>query len=92
MNYSVSTTRHFDRSFRKLRRARPDLNAKVDQVIRDLASDPYQPHLRLHALHGDLSGRHAVSVTYSHRIVLTLIVSERGIVLLDIGTHDEVYR
>ena len=35
---------------------------------------------------------HAISVTYSHRIILTLLVSECEITLLDIGTHDEVYR
>jgi hypothetical protein len=33
-----------------------------------------------------------VSVTYAHRITLTLRVSKREVVLLDIGSHDEVYR
>jgi mRNA-degrading endonuclease YafQ of YafQ-DinJ toxin-antitoxin module len=39
-----------------------------------------------------LKGLHAVSVTHSHRIVLTLKVTDQEIILLDIGTHDEVYR
>ena len=38
---------------------------------------------------GDLQ---AVSVTYEYRIILTLEVTEREIILLDIGSHDEVYR
>lgn len=51
-----------------------------------------QPHLRLHALRGEMEGMHAVSVTYQYRIVLTLLIREREVILLDIGTHDEVYR
>ena len=35
---------------------------------------------------------YAVSVTHAYRITLTLRVTKREIILLDIGTHDEVYR
>jgi hypothetical protein len=34
----------------------------------------------------------AVSLTYSYRLTLLLRVTEQEVVLLDIGTHDEVYR
>jgi hypothetical protein len=33
-----------------------------------------------------------VSLTYAYRITLTLVISERTITLLDIGSLDEVYR
>jgi mRNA-degrading endonuclease YafQ of YafQ-DinJ toxin-antitoxin module len=59
--------------------------------LRDLENDPLQPHLRLHPLKGKMQGLHAVSVTYSYRISLTLKVTEKEIILLDIGSHDEVY-
>ena len=39
-----------------------------------------------------LEGLHAVSVTHAYRITLTLRVTKKEIVLLDIGSHDEVYR
>jgi mRNA-degrading endonuclease RelE of RelBE toxin-antitoxin system len=39
-----------------------------------------------------LEGLHAVSVTHAYRITLTLRVTTKEIVLLDIGSHDEVYR
>jgi len=45
----------------------------------------------LHPLKGKMQGLHAVSVTYSYRISLTLKVTEKEIILLDIGSHDEVY-
>lgn len=31
-------------------------------------------------------------LTYSYRITLTLLITEKEISLLDIGSHDEVYR
>jgi mRNA-degrading endonuclease YafQ of YafQ-DinJ toxin-antitoxin module len=60
--------------------------------LEDLRTDPYQRRLRLHPLTGRLSGQHAVSLTHSYRITLTLLVSEHTITLLDIGDHDAVYR
>ncbi len=45
--------------------------------------------LRLHNLGGKLEGMQAVGITHSYR--LTLRITEREVILLDIGTHDEVY-
>ncbi len=57
----------------------------------DLSRDPFQPRLKLHPLADKLEGMQAVSLTYSYRLTLLLKVTEEEIVLLDIGTHDEVY-
>ena len=43
-------------------------------------------------LKGRLEGCHAVRLTYSYRVTLTFAIREKEIVLLDIGSHDEVYR
>jgi len=56
-----------------------------------LRADPFEPSLRLHPLTGKLQGMQAVSMTYSYRITLTLQITEHEILLLDIGSHDEVY-
>lgn len=62
------------------------------RTLRNLQTNPFLPSLRLHPLSGELEGLHAVSVTYAYRITLTLRVTKKEIVLLDIGSHDEVYR
>ena len=90
--YRLVSTSHFDRRIARFRRAHPELLQRLARVLRDLEADPFQPHLRLHPLKGELAGLHAVSVTYAYRITLTLRIARREIVLLDIGTHDEVYR
>lgn len=34
---------------------------------------------------------HAIRLTEGYRITLTIFVTEREILLLDIGSHDQVY-
>jgi len=69
----------------------PDIKPKLKQVLQKLQADPFHPSLRLRAL-GGLTGLHAVSLTLSYRLTLTLQLSDKEITLLDIGSHDEVYR
>lgn len=90
--YVIVTPEQFLRLARKFFRQHPDLKARFAGLLDDLQKDPFQPGLKLHALSGKLDGCYAVSLTYSYRITLTLMVTEREIILLDIGSHDEVYR
>lgn len=92
MTYTLVWTSRFRRSADRFHRALPEPRGRFARVLRELEQDPLQPHLRLHALHGRLQGMHAVSISHSHRITLTLRLSEGEIVLLDVGSHDEVYR
>ena len=82
----------FIRTVRKLLRKNPALRAEFKTVIEQLEADSSHPRLRLHPLKGRLQGKHAVSLTYSHRIILLLCLDQNEITLLDVGTHDEVYR
>lgn len=90
--FVIITPQKFLRQARKFFKKHPDLKPRFAEVLADLQRDPFQPHLRLHPLTGKLTGCYAVSLTYSYRITLTLFLTEQEIVLLDIGSHDEVYR
>ena len=89
--YHLLWTDTYLRTARKFVQRHPDLESELEAVLKQLEDDPRAPRLRLHALQGKHRGKHAVSLTYSHRIVLVLRVLAKEIVLLDIGTHDEVY-
>lgn len=91
MKYALVWTPHFTRSANKFSQDHPDLKKRFARVLSDLEQDPLQPHLRLHPLKGELKGMHAVSLTHSYRITLTLKITEKEILLIDIGSHDEVY-
>ncbi|MDO8350327.1 MAG: type II toxin-antitoxin system mRNA interferase toxin, RelE/StbE family [Gallionella sp.] len=90
--YVIITPQQFLRLARKFFKQHPDLKPRFATLLVELQNDPYQPNLKLHALTGKLGGCYAISLTYSYRITLTLMVTEQEIILLDIGSHDEVYR
>jgi mRNA-degrading endonuclease YafQ of YafQ-DinJ toxin-antitoxin module len=92
MTFALVTTHHFERRARKFLRKHPDLKSAVRETLEQLRQDPFEPSLKLHSLSGKLAGLQAVSITHSYRLTLTLQVTEREIILLDIGEHDEVYR
>ncbi len=91
MNWMLATTAVFDRRVRKFLTRHADLRPRFADTLAQLAIDPFEPGLRLHALTGKLQGMQAVSLTYSYRITLIMQVTEHEILLLDIGSHDEVY-
>jgi addiction module RelE/StbE family toxin len=90
--YTLVWTAHFTRSAKKFARRHPELKKKVAAILRDLEKEPFQPHLDYHHLGGKQIGIQAVSITDSYRITLTVIIMKKEIILLDIGTHDEVYK
>jgi mRNA-degrading endonuclease YafQ of YafQ-DinJ toxin-antitoxin module len=91
MSWTLVTTASFDRRARKFLTRHPDLRPRFAETLEKLRVDPFEPSLRLHPLTGKLQGLQAVSLTYSYRITLTLQITEHEILLLDIGSHDEVY-
>ena len=90
--YTIVTSPRFLRRAARFFRQHPDLRGRFERMMTALREDPHQPQLRLHPLRGELEGLHAASLTYEYRVLLTLQITEQEIVLLDIGTHDELYR
>ncbi len=85
----------FSRAYRKFIRRYPFLQTKIDITIREMEKDVFSQHLETHKLSGNLYGLHACSCGYDCRIVFSIQkdtrTQEEVIVLVDIGTHEEVY-
>ena len=69
-----------------------NLIGKYAKVLKLLKEDYTHPSLKLHPLKGKLQDFHAISLTYEYRIILILKIKEEKIYLIDIGTHDTVYK
>ncbi|NJN94433.1 MAG: type II toxin-antitoxin system mRNA interferase toxin, RelE/StbE family [Anaerolineales bacterium] len=91
----LKSTPKFERAYRKFVRRHPHLQEKIDEVLRQMLIDLAIPALQTHKLSGKLMGLSACSCGYDCRIVFSVEKepnsSEEFIVLIDIGTHDEVY-
>jgi mRNA-degrading endonuclease YafQ of YafQ-DinJ toxin-antitoxin module len=61
--------------------------------LKILQENPFNNKLKTHKLHGFLSNLHSASINYEFRIIFALreIEGVESIILIDIGTHEEVY-
>lgn len=85
----------FLRAFKRTTRRDTHLERRILAVLEMLAQNPFDSSLKTHKLRGQLEGLCACWVAYDCRIVFAFEPdpesSEDMIVLIDIGTHDEVY-
>lgn len=85
----------FKRAFRKFARRNTQLQTRIEETIAELSDDIFSPSLGTHKLEGKLSGLLSCSCGYDCRIVFAIETEEESgetlVVLLDVGTHDEVY-
>lgn len=81
----------YQRKERKFFKKHTNLLDKYNEVLSKLKIDPFEPSLKTHKLKGEWSDFYACSLTYEYRIVCTFIIRDEVIVLVDIGSHDDVY-
>ncbi len=83
------------RAFKKIIRKNPQLRTLIEITLRQLVKDPFHHSLRTHKLQGDFSETWSCSINYSYRIIFEFIESsnekEKAILLVNLGSHDEVY-
>ncbi|KQC07212.1 MAG: hypothetical protein APR62_06705 [Smithella sp. SDB] len=89
--FTLVWTDTFSRTARKFLRRHPELSDLFKNTLQLLETDPNAPQLRLHPLKGEHQGKHSVRINYECRIVLILKIIDKEIILLDVGSHDEVY-
>ena len=89
--YKIIYPDSYIRRARKFMSRHPELLRQYQKTLELLELNPFHPSLRLHPLRGRLQGLHSVSINVSYRITIELIVSECEIILVHVGSHEEVY-
>jgi mRNA interferase YafQ len=81
----------FRRSFKRFQKRGSGSVEQVALVIGQLEQEPFAAFLGTHKLKGELRGYWSCSAGYDLRIVFEWFQDDDLILLVDIGTHDEVY-
>ena len=83
----------FEQRVKRLLKKDSSIQASVGKTLKLLEMDVFHPSLKTHKLKGKLEGRWACTIAYDLRIVFKIVQFEnaKAILLLTIGTHDEVY-
>jgi mRNA interferase YafQ len=86
-------TSKFTKQTSKLIKNNSFLRDKLLEALTKLSENPFDSSLFTHKLKGSLEGNYAARITFELRIVFRIIKqgNEECILLLTIGTHDEVY-
>ena len=79
----------FRKKFKKLVASNIKLSREVQTKILVLGSHPTHNSLRLHKLSGSLCDAWSISINRSFRVIFQYV--KEGVLLIDLGTHDEVY-
>ena len=91
MPYELIFTASYEKIEKRFLKRHPDLLERYHKTLAILEQDPFHPSLRLHALEGRLTGLHAVTINLQYRITLELELREQEIILVNVGSHGEVY-
>lgn len=81
----------FKRIYKSWSKKHPDLVETFRNKLELFENDPFYPSLRTHSLSGILKGLWASWINYDYRFVFKFVERKKKVLLVDIGTHDEVY-
>ena len=88
----IAFSSSFKRSFKNRIQGRRDLEDKFWERVELFKTNPFANKLKTHKLSGKLKGLWSFSLEYDIRIVFFFTKDKpQRAVLIDIGTHDEVY-
>ena len=93
MRRSLLRSPAFGRDLRRWLKSHPASADSLAATLEQLSADAAHPSLRTHKLSGTLGGCWACSGGYDLRIVFQFTHHDRdeAILLLALGTHDEIY-
>jgi len=88
-------SKSFGKSYKRFITKKPYLKPVIENALLKLEEDAFAPGLRTHKLSGNLYGYFACSCGYDCRIVFSIEkyikTKVEFILLIDVGTHEEVY-
>jgi len=91
MSYKLIYTDSYKKRALKFSKYHPELKEQYRKSLLLLEANPTHPSLRLHKLKGRLSKLHSISINTSYRITLEFIITNKEIILINVGSHDNTY-
>ena len=89
--YEIQFSKKYERTAKKFFKKHQDLRKRYFKILDILQINPHHPSLRLHKLQGNLKEYFSISLDMEYRIILDFIIIDEQIILIDIGSHDDVY-
>ena len=91
MSYKLLISDEYKKKLKKFFKKHPNMLDRYSKCVFILEQDPYHPSLRIHKLRGRLAEFYSISINMEYRVIIDFIIKDDEIILVDIGTHDDVY-
>ena len=91
MNYKICYTKSYNRSAAKFLKLHPALEEQYRKTLQLLELNPFHKSLRLHAIKSSFDNLYSVSINIKYRILIILIIKDKTIIPVSIGSHEQVY-
>jgi mRNA-degrading endonuclease YafQ of YafQ-DinJ toxin-antitoxin module len=91
MTYKFIYTDGYIKRASKFIKKHPDLISQYEKTLKLLEINPPHPSLRIHPLKGKLKDLYSIPINISYRITLEFFVTDKEIILVNVGHHDGVY-
>lgn len=89
--YNIIATKKFEKKLSKLIKNSTNFHNKINNILTTLVENPFENIYGSHKLKGKLIDFYSCSCGYDCRILYKVHKEELTIMLIDIGTHDEIY-
>jgi len=89
--FSVVYTESYVKKAKKFIKHHPELLSQYEKTLKLLEINPLHPSLRLHKLKGKLKHLWSISINLNYRISLEFFIEKEKIILVNIGSHSDVY-
>lgn len=90
MKIEIGFSPSFKRAFKKRVGTLQEKERLFWEKMAVFIANPHDPSLKTHKLSGTLEGLSSFSIDYDTRVIFKFVDKNRAL-LIDIGTHDEVY-
>lgn len=85
----IEASKPFLKTLNRLSKKNSELRSTFKDTLEKLIEDPFTPSLKTHKLKGRLKDFFACTISFDLRLVFK--IEKDAIVLIDVGSHDEVY-
>ncbi|PXW86859.1 mRNA-degrading endonuclease YafQ of YafQ-DinJ toxin-antitoxin module [Nitrosomonas sp. Nm84] len=92
MSYTLIYTESYKKRAIRFAQKHPELKELYRKTLQLLVFNPYRTSLRIHSLRGKLAGLYSVSINLNYRITFELLIAEHEIILVNVGSNDEIYQ
>ena len=89
--YEIKFADGYEKKAIKFFKKHKNIYPQYEKIMKILEYNPTHPSLRLHKLQGKMNKFSSISINMKYRVIIDFIIVDNSIILIDIGSHSDVY-